>query len=194
MRRMILTSLVLIPVLANVVSAKAATEPKPLTSSVVLQAELKQPAGLAEVAMAAAAETPALVSTSAVSHPAILESVQTKYNGAFIEAALRMPGTIEYSFKGNAPLETSAPQVTRAVGIELSTQELSAAPAVSNVVLHAIVDEQGIPRSVGITKSAGKLVDERAIAAVNQYRFKPAMVDNQPTWAEVSITIKLQKQ
>jgi hypothetical protein len=34
----------------------------------------------------------------------------------------------------------------------------------------------------------------KAIAAVSQYRFKPATLDNKPTWASVSITIKIQKQ
>ena len=35
---------------------------------------------------------------------------------------------------------------------------------------------------------------QKAIAAVSQYRFKPATVDNQPTWSAVSIAIKIQKQ
>src|ERR1700722_15555323 len=109
MRRMILTSLVLLPVLAQSV-ARAATEPKPLTSSVALQAELNKPAGMAEVAMAAGAETPALVSTSAVRHAAVRESVKTQFTGEFLEAALRMGGTLEYSMKGSLPTETSAPR------------------------------------------------------------------------------------
>jgi TonB family protein len=194
MRRMILTSLVLIPVLAHA-EARSASEPKPFTSSAAFQAELKQPAGMAEVAMAAAAELPApVVSTGAVAHAAVRESVKTEMLSGFAESALRTGGTLEYSMKGSAPAEASAPAVTRAVEIELSDKELADQPTVSNVVLHAIVDEQGVPRNVGITRSGGKLVDPKAIAAVNQYRFKPATVDNQPTWAEVSITIKIQKQ
>ena len=123
------------------------------------------------------------------------ESVQTQMLSGFAESALRLGGTLEYAMKGSAPAEASAPSVTRAVEIELSDKELASQPTVSNVVLHAIVDEQGVPRNVqGITRSGGKIVDQKAIAAVSQYRFKPATVDNQPTWAEVSITIKIQKQ
>jgi hypothetical protein len=47
---------------------------------------------------------------------------------------------------------------------------------------------------VSIVQSAGPVVDRGAIAAVSQYRFKPATVDNHPTWATVSIAIKIQKQ
>ncbi len=83
--------------------------------------------------------------------------------------------------------------MTRAVELQLSDKELSEQPAVSNVVVHAIVDEQGIPRNVQVTKSAGSVVDQKAIAAVSQYRFQPATFGNQPTWAAVSIAIKIQK-
>jgi outer membrane biosynthesis protein TonB len=55
------------------------------------------------------------------------------------------------------------------------------------------VDVNGIPRNVAVTQSAGSLIDEKAIAAVNQYRFQPATLDNKPTWATVSISIKIQK-
>jgi TonB family protein len=193
MRRMILTSLVLFPVLAHA-EARPATEPKPFTSSVALRAELNKPAGMAEVAVAAA-ETPAPISSmGAASHAVVRESVKTQFTGDFVEAALRLGGTLEYSMKGSLPTETSAPKVTRAVEVELSDKELAEQPAVSNVVVHAVVDEQGIPRNVGITHSGGKLVDQAAIAAVSQYRFKPATVDNQPTWAEVSIAIKIEKK
>jgi TonB family protein len=192
MRRTILTSLVLFPVLAHVPASMAA-EPKPLTSSAVLHAELNQPAGLyAEVALAAAETPSSMVSLNAASHAVVRESIQAKFSDDFVEAALREGGTLEYTMK-STPVETSAPKVVRTVEVELSQQELAEQPAVSNVVVHAIVDQQGIPRNVAITQSAGRVLDEKAIAAVKQYRFKPATVDNQPTWAAVSIAIKIQK-
>jgi len=197
MRRMILTSLVLFPVLAHA-QAGTLAEPKPSTSSAVLQAELKQPAGLySEVALAAAevkpAEAPAsMTSLNAASHAVVRESIQAKFSDDFVEAALHEGGTLEYSMKAT-PVEVTAPKVTRAVELDLSQQELAEQPAESNVVVHAIVDEQGIPRNVSIAKSAGAIVDKKAIAAVSLYRFKPATVGNQPTWASVSIAIKIQK-
>ena len=197
MRRMILATLVLFPVLAHA-QAGTSVERKPFNSSAVLQAELKQPAGLyAEVALAAAETKPeapaSMVSLSAASHAAVRESIQARFSDDFAEAALRDGGTLEYTMRAT-PDETSAPKVTRTVEIELSQQELAEQPAVSNVVVHAIVDEQGVPRNVAITRSAGRIVDQKAVAAVSQYRFKPATVDNQPTWAAVSIAIKIQKQ
>jgi TonB family protein len=186
MRRMILTSLVLFPVLAHA-QAGTVTEPKPSTSSAMLQAELKQPAGLAEVAFAASA-----ASSSVAAHAVIKQSIQTQYNGDFVEAALRQGGTLEYSMAGSEPMEV-APKITRAVELDLTPQELSEQPAVSTVVVKAIVDEYGIPRNVKIAQSAGPVVDQKAIAAVSQYRFKPATVNNQATWAAVSVSIKIQK-
>ena len=191
MRRMILTSLVLLPVMAHA-SANTSTEPQPSTSS-ALTAELAQHAAPAELAMAAApAASIAALETS--NHAAIREFVQTRMVDNFVDAALHQGGTLEYAMMGSVPAHSSSPQVTQAVELDLSEQELEEQPTVSRVVLHAIVDENGIPRNIQIAKSAGSLVDRKAIAAVNQYRFRPATLDNKPTWASVSITIKIQKQ
>jgi hypothetical protein len=195
MRQMILVALALFPVVALAQSGSS-TEPKPAHSSAALQVELRQPAGLAEVALAAAAmpEAPSpIVSSNAASHAAVRESIQAQFSGDFVAAALRQGGTLEYSLKASAPVET-APKITRAVEIDLSQQELAEQPPVSNVVVQGVVDEYGVPRNLAIAQSAGPVIDKKAIAAVNQYRFKPAMVDNQPTWAAASISIKIQKQ
>jgi TonB family protein len=199
MRRMILTSLVLLPVMAHA-HASTSTEPRPSTSSASPEAELIQPAVPAELAMKAAAAKAAAApaaSTAAIgtsNHAGIRESIQTRLlTDDFAEAALHMGGTLEYSFKGSVPTQSSAPQVTRAVEVDLSDRELAEQPAVSRVVLRAIVDENGVPRNVAVSQSAGSVVDRKAIAAVSQDRFKPATLDNKPTWASVSITIEIQK-
>ena len=102
-------------------------------------------------------------------------------------------GTIEYVMMSSVPAESSAPKVTRAVEVSLSPEELADQPAVNNVVIHAIVDVNGVPRNVAVTRSGGSVIDRRVIAAVSQYRFQPATVDNKATWATVSISIKIQK-
>jgi len=192
MRRMILATFALFPVLAHAQTGSL-TEPTSSTSSAVLQAEAKAPAGPTEVAMAAVAAPASIGSVNVASHAAFRESIQARYSGDFLEASLREGGTLEYSLRGSLPDE-SAPKVTRAVEVDLSQEDLSEQPAVSTVVVRAIVDENGIPRNVKISQSAGPVVDKKAVAAVSKYRFKPAMVDNQPTWAAVSISIKIQKQ
>ncbi len=196
MRRMILTSLALIPMVAHAASTTS-TEPKPSTSSAMV-AELTQPTaptGLAMAAAAAKAAAPAasIAALGTSNHATIRESVQTKMVDNFVDAALRLGGTQEYAMMGSVPTHSSSPQVTRAVELDLSVQDMEEQPTVSSVVLRAIVDENGIPRNVEVAQSAGSIVDRKAIAAVSQYRFKPATIDNKPTWASVSITIKIQK-
>ena len=184
MRRMILTSLVLLPVMAHA-AAPATTEPQPSPSSALLAAEIARPASAAPAA--------SISSANLASHAVVREFVQTRMMENFADAALVKGGTLEYAMMGSVPTESSAPKVTRAVEVNLSTEELANQPAVSHVVLHAIVDEHGIPRNVGVTQSGGSVIDRRAIEAVNQYRFLPATIDNKPTWSSVSITIKIQK-
>jgi TonB family protein len=160
---MILTSLVLLPVMAHA-QARTSAEPQPSSSSVALVAELTQPATMAELA---------------------LKAVSTK--------AVLPAGTLEFAMMGTVPKEASPATVTRAVEVQLSTEELAEQPAVCKVVVHANVDASGVPHDVAVTQSGGSLIDRKVIEAVNQYRFKPATLDSKPTWSSVSISIKIQK-
>ncbi|MGA1982365.1 MAG: energy transducer TonB [Acidobacteriaceae bacterium] len=195
MRRKILTSLVLLPVMAHA-QARTSHEPQPSTSSAMLEAEITRPAGMAELAMAAA--TPAAAASASVatintsSHAAIREFVQTRVTENFVDAALRKGGTLEYAMS-SLPTESSAPRVTRAVEVDLSAQELAEQPAVSNIVVHATVDAYGFPRNLSIVHSAGAVMDKKVLDAVGQYRFTPAMLDNKPVDAAVTISVKIEK-
>ncbi len=112
MRRTILAYLILFPVLAHA-QAGTVTEPKPSTSPAKLRAELRRPARLAEVALAASATTPVespsagVASASASQHATVEQTVRT-------------------------------PQVTRTMELTRSPQDLSEQPAVSTVVVNAI--------------------------------------------------------
>ncbi len=192
MRRMILASLVLLPVVANA-QAGTPTEPQTNQTSAALLAELTQPAVPAELEMKAAAPAASIAAMNTSTHAAVREFVQTRMTDNFLDAAVMKGGTLEYAMMGSVPSESSAPKVTKAVEVDLSAQDLSEQPAVSHVVIRAIVDENGVPRNVVVTQSAGSLIDRKAVEAVSQYRFKPATVDNKPTWASVSISIKIQK-
>jgi hypothetical protein len=180
---MILTSLVLLPVMAHA-AATTSTEPQPSSSSALL-AELARPASATPAA--------SIASVNMANHSAIREFVQTRMMESFADAALLKGGTLEHAMMGSVPTESSAPKVTRAVEVDLSAKELADQPAVSNVVLHAIVDVNGVPRNVAVTQSAGSVIDKKAIEAVSQYRFTPATYDNKPTWSTISIAIKIQK-
>ena len=195
MRRMILTSLVLLPVLARA-QVSPATEPKPSTSSATLRAELTQPAGAAVHAMAGAAPAaaPTAVPTTTIAHAAFREIVHTQMTDDFADAALRQGGTLQYvMYGGGTPTEATVPVLTRAVEIDLSQPELAAEPAVTNVIVRATVDAYGFPRNLAVAQSAGASLDKKALATVSQFRFKPATLDNRPVDAGVLITIKIQK-
>ena len=185
MRRMILTSLVLLPVLAHAQSSSA-TEPKPSASSANV-AELTLPH------IAAAVKPAAIASFNKTNQTKFRQSVETKTIDSFADDTMRKGGTLEYAMFGDVPNQVSAPQLTRAVEISLSEQEMVSQPTVSNVVIRATVDAYGFPRNLTVAQSGGTLVDKRAVEAVSQYRFKPATRDNQPVDATVLITIKIQK-
>jgi TonB family protein len=187
MPRMILTSLILLPVLAFA-QAGIAGEVKPSASSANV-AELTVP-------NISAAATPgaAIASSLKTDHAAYGQWVRTQMIDDFAANAMRKAGTLEYAMFGDVPTEASAPQVTRAVELQLSQQELDEQPKVSNVVVRATVDPYGFPRNLSITQSGGSVVDKRAVEAISQYRFKPATRDNQPIDATVLITIKIQKR
>ena len=192
MRRMILTSLVLLPVMAQG-QARTSTVTQPSPSSAVNEAELTQPVAATELAMKAASAKAAMPLTlKPATSPVFHESMQLHATQDFADAALMSGGTLEYAMN-STPAETSAPRVTRAVEVSLSSAELAEQPAVSKVVVHAIVDANGVPRNVGVTQSGGRAIDRRAVEAVSQYRFSPATVDNKATWSTVSIAIQIQK-
>ena len=195
MRRMILTSLVLLPALART-QASTAAEPKPSTSSASLRAEFTQPTGAAVHAMAGAAPAaaPTAVPTTTIAHAAFREIVHTQMTDDFADAALRQGGTLQYvMYGGGTPTEATVPVLTRAVEIDLSQPELAAEPAVTNVIVRATVDAYGFPRNLAVAQSAGASLDKKALATVSQFRFKPATLDNRPVDAGVLITIKIQK-
>jgi TonB family protein len=193
MRRMILTTLVLLPVAAYAQS-RTSIETQPSPSSAAVVAELNQPAELDVKAAGTKAALPlGSIATMSSDHAAFHEFVQTKTMQSFADAALVQGGTLEFAMMGSVPTESSPATVTRAVEVNLSSQELAEQPTVSKVVVHAIVDANGIPRNVAVTQSGGSVIDRRVVEAVNQYRFKPATIDNKATWSSVSISIKIQK-
>jgi len=52
-----------------------------------------------------------------------------------------------------------------------------------------IVDAQGMPQNARVIKGLGYGLDEQAVAAVNQYRFKPAMKDGKPVPVMIKVEV-----
>jgi TonB family protein len=174
MRRMILASLVLLPVMAH---AQASSSARSKTSNF---AELAVPA-----APATAGLSSALALTPSSGSGAVHESIHTQSVDDF--ASTR-------AFDPIARSQASGPSVKAASSFGLVPQDLAHAPAVIKVVVDARIDANGVPHNISVSHSAGKLIDDKAIAAVSQYRFKPALLDNRPTESAVSIAIQIQKQ
>jgi len=192
MRLAILSTLILVPVLAQGQTVQP-TQSKSANPSAQMQAEANSPAALPAVVKAA---VPAdVVSTMNSAAPvSVLEHVSTQLTEDFTQEALRRAGTLEYGFGGSEPNAMTAPRMTRSAVLQLSGEDLASTPNLSQVVVNGTVDENGFVRNLSVSHSAGAAVDKKALEAVNKFRFKPAMVNNQPVQAAVSIAIKIEKQ
>jgi protein TonB len=64
---------------------------------------------------------------------------------------------------------------------------------VSGVVkLNFWVDESGKPTHVVVTKGVGHGLDLKAVEAVKQYKFKPALEDGKPVLVELNTEVNFQ--
>jgi periplasmic protein TonB len=82
----------------------------------------------------------------------------------------------------------SAPQVIHSVEPQF-TAEARQQDFQGSVAIQLIVDAQGNPQSVHVVRRAGLGLDEEAIAAVKQYRFRPAMYQGHAVAVQMVIDI-----
>ena len=82
----------------------------------------------------------------------------------------------------------SAPIVVHAVDPEF-TAEARAANFQGSVSIQLIVDSQGNPQNVHVIRHLGMGLDDKAIEAVRQYRFKPAMYEGHPVAVQLIIEV-----
>jgi len=175
MRRVIVATLVLIPVLAHA-QASTTTQPKQSPASATLVAKATPPASPA----AKPADTAA--APKAATHEAIKEHVEALYLDGAAAA-----GSETYFLLGD---EDNAPKLVHVVETDVP-QELVSAPI--NVSVRMLVDSRGVPQNLSVEHSAGAAIDQKTLEAVRQYRFKPATVNHLPVDAEVTVDIKIQK-
>jgi periplasmic protein TonB len=69
------------------------------------------------------------------------------------------------------------------------TQEARNAKTQGTCILWLIVDQQGYPRDIRLVRGLGFGLDARAIEAVKQWRFHPAMKDGQPVNVQISVEV-----
>jgi len=83
----------------------------------------------------------------------------------------------------------SAPIVIHSVEPQFSAQAREANHQ-GTVAIQLIVDSQGFPQDVRVARRLGMGLDEEAVAAVRQYRFKPAMYEGHPVPVQMIIEVE----
>jgi len=69
------------------------------------------------------------------------------------------------------------------------TEEARNAKTQGTCILWLIVDQQGNPRDIRVVRGLGFGLDARAIAAVKQWRFEPALKDGHPVNVQISVEV-----
>jgi protein TonB len=85
----------------------------------------------------------------------------------------------------------SAPKVLFQPEPEFS-EEARRAKVSGNVEVYLWVDEHGNPSHVRVVRGIGMGLDEKAVEAVRQYRFKPAMENGKPVTVEMYVDVVFQ--
>jgi protein TonB len=82
----------------------------------------------------------------------------------------------------------SAPVLIYQVDPEFS-EEARKSKTAGNVLVNIWVDEKGNPTHVRVLRGIGMGLDEKAVAAVKQYRFRPAMENGKPVLVEMNVDV-----
>ena len=82
----------------------------------------------------------------------------------------------------------SAPQLIYRVEPEY-TEEARKAKYQGTVVIYCVVDVHGMVRNIRVTRSLGLGLDEKALEAVRQWKFKPGMKNGRPVNVAASIEV-----
>ena len=85
----------------------------------------------------------------------------------------------------------SPPQVLFAPEPEFS-EEARKAKVAGNVLVYLQVDTNGRPTHVRVLRGIGLGLDEKAMEAVRQYKFKPAMENGKPVIVEMNVEVNFQ--
>ena len=85
----------------------------------------------------------------------------------------------------------SAPVVLYQPEPEFS-EEARKAKVAGNVLVYLQVDNTGHPQHVRVIRGIGLGLDEKAVEAVRQYKFKPAMKNGQPVTVEMNVEVNFQ--
>ena len=100
-------------------------------------------------------------------------------------------GATEKATAAQSNGSTTAP-VLVAQADPVYTEEARAKHVSGNVELSLVIDQAGLPQDIQVVRGLGSGLDEKAIEAVKQYRFKPATRDGQPVATKIHINVNFQ--
>jgi protein TonB len=82
----------------------------------------------------------------------------------------------------------SAPVVIRSVDPDF-TEQARRANFQGSVTLALIIDANGNPQNVHVTNHLGMGLDEKAVEAVQQYKFRPALYQGHPVAVQIVVDV-----
>ena len=146
-----------------------------------------------------------LLSLSGLVAVALTANVEELANAApqqaAVEEAQNPIGTPIQSGSQNPPDNTPAPPPAYHVGGPVSAPELIYAPDPKYpkeetkdgvVIVALIVDAKGLPQQVHVARSLAPDFDKNAVTAVEQYRFKPAMLKAKSAPKPVAVKVNIE--
>jgi hypothetical protein len=78
--------------------------------------------------------------------------------------------------------------------IEIPAEEVSSAfPNPAQVVLKVSLDETGSPKTIQVLKPLSQDIDARVVSAVKQFRWRPAVLDNQTIPVSMNLIVQVQR-
>jgi TonB family protein len=99
------------------------------------------------------------------------------------------PVPVQLNVEVNFQVFFDAPKILHSVPLEL-TDEVRANHANGTIQVGFTVDIHGNPQNVQILRGVGMGMDERAIEAIQQYKFAPFLKDGQPVAQATSLQLK----
>jgi TonB family protein len=86
------------------------------------------------------------------------------------------------------------PQLVYSSSIDLPAEEIpDSFPNPARVVLKVNLDNTGSAKSIEVVQPLTQSIDQRVVEAVRQFRWSPAVLDNQTIPASVNLIVKVQR-
>ena len=103
-----------------------------------------------------------------------------------------LPSKISAQSGAAATAPVTHPVMIHPVGLQFRDEMMKLKLTSADVGVGLTVDKQGMPQNIHVVRSGGTDMDEKAIEAVKESRFKPAMQDGQPISEDIKLNLTLQ--